>query len=275
MNTNKVPSATSPLTSEIQTHERSLSPLLQNLAIDHQPVELLGRFLLRADESMMDRGVTLSLVPFLEFLEAYRILATNWPLLPQFRPDITGADPEDFIHLLGRNAQGEPVATAGARFLNWETTTLLEEATSLRLFYGPSAAPRGARCTITAPAARTLSGRVVFGGAAFYRSDYRGRMISALLPRILRCVSYARWRQDFTHSFVERILVQKGLPERYGYHHVQDSVQFEGILDSPFEGALVWMPRNDFLVDIAAFLCGLDAEVDGVAHHRGRKNVAA
>jgi hypothetical protein len=54
----------------------------------------------------------------------------------------------------------------------------------------------GERCLVTAPATRRIRGRVVFSGAAWYRPDYRGRGLSAILPRVGKAYALARWSPD-------------------------------------------------------------------------------
>ena len=113
---------------------------------------------------------------------------------------------------------GDIVATQAARFYDFADTNLHEEATTLRLFYpDPTRMCRpGETCTITAPSAKGITGRVAFSGAAWYRPDFRGRELSSLLPPIGRAYAHAIWNTDCTFTFIAKALVDNGAWRRAG-----------------------------------------------------------
>src|SRR6516165_6894454 len=99
--------------------------LPSQLKIEYGPASLLGRFFLWADTAARDRGVTLAFATFQDLVEANRANSDSWlPLLPAFDPALGGAGPETGFVIIGRNKQGEVVATQAARFYAWPETTL-------------------------------------------------------------------------------------------------------------------------------------------------------
>ena len=118
------------------------------------------------------------------------------------------------------------MATQAARFYDFADTNLHEEATTLRLFYpDPTRMCRpGETCTITAPSAKGITGRVAFSGAAWYRPDFRGRELSSLLPPIGRAYAHAIWDTDCTFTFIAKALVDNGAWRRAGYSNLEWNV---------------------------------------------------
>jgi hypothetical protein len=96
----------------------------------------------------------------------------------------------------------------------------------------------------------------------------RGRELSAILPRISRALALTLWDTQFTVSFVDWRLVQKGVVARYGYRTIEDGVRFRGIVGDEFYGAVVWMDRTILLEDLKDFLASFDARSSGAAKDR-------
>src|SRR4051794_31895938 len=188
---------------------------LDQITLDHGPRPLLGQSFLDAEQAVRDRGIYLSLrTDFNELVEVNRQNQKCWtPLIPLFNPEKSQLKPDAAFWLRGMNEKGEVVCTQAARLYLWEGTTLKDELTSLRLFYSdPSdAIARGEHWIVTAPSASIITGRVAFSGATWARPDYRGRQLATLLPRISRAYALTRWRTEFSFSFVEQILVDKGV----------------------------------------------------------------
>lgn len=246
--------------------------LLDQITVEHGPTGLLGRFFLKADAMAQERGLSLSLAPLAELIEVNRRNRATWkPLVPLFDPEVGGITPENGLAILGRNAAGEVVAAQGARFYDWSASDLATEFTSLRMHY---ADPQGSArpdetCRIFAPSAQRIRGRVVFSGAGWYRPDYRGQLLSMVLPRISRALAFTRWQSDYTISMMADGVVAGGMAKRCGYTEVEDGVE---LLNSPMapraHGFLVWMPAAQLLADLSWFLTEFPAQVDAAVEHR-------
>jgi hypothetical protein len=208
-----------------------------------------------AAAALASRGLTLSYTGLDELVAVNRANAATWlPLLPLFDPTAGGVTASTGFAFLGRNADGEVVAAQGARFYDWTGTDLLAESTSLRMFFTDPAAARarGDSCSISAPVARRITGRVVFSGAGWYRPDHRGTGLGRIVPRLSRAHAHARWNTDFTMSFMADGVLRGGYADRVGYTHVEeDTVALDLTPMGPISGALLWMPTTQLLTDLA------------------------
>lgn len=232
---------------------------LTDLKIEHGPIEALGVFFLKADQELRARGLQLSFAPLEELMETNRRNRDSWrPVVPLFDPAQSGCAPKDAFCLLGYNNEGEVVATQAARFYDLSGDTLKECAESLRMFYADAqgAKERGEQCSVTAPKASDLTGRVVFSGAIWYRPDWRGLQLSTIMPRISRAYAHARWNTDYTISFVTRALIDKGVVKRYGYTNIDWSVALRRFPLGDYDGGLLWMDSEQLFSDMSEFMAG-------------------
>jgi hypothetical protein len=238
-----------------------------HLKIKYGPVGLLGRFFLWADTAARDQGVTLSFASLQDLIKANKANSDSWrPLVPIFDEALGGITPETAFVLIGRDKRGEVVATQAARIYDWPETSLKDEATSLRMFYAdPDAAfARGDRCEITTPVAETITGRVVFSGAVWYRRDFRGKDLATILPRISRAYAFTRWNSDFTIGMMADAVIAGGLAERVGYTKLEhSSIELVASPLGAMRCALGWMQHDELLADLAAIMDRVPAPVIG------------
>jgi hypothetical protein len=228
------------------------------LKVKYGPAGLLGRFFLWADTAARDRGVTLSFGSLQELVEANKANSDSWrPLVPVFDEALGGVTPETVFVLIGRNKDGQVVATQAARLYEWPETSLKDEANSLRMFYAdPDAAfARGDRCEVTAPVAEKITGRVIFSGAIWYRRDFRGKDLGTILPRISRAYALTRWNTDFTIGMLADAVIAGGLAERAGYTKVEQScIELVASPLGKMRCGLSWMQSDELLGDLSAIM---------------------
>lgn len=222
------------------------------------PLPLLDRFFTAAETAADDLGILLTIEQDFDALLAFnQTQRESWyPLTPMYDPRLNRLTPENSFWISGRDRQGDIVATQCARFYDWRGTDFKAEFESLRLAYGdPEAARLPAEvATCAAPSAGRVTGPVVFSGAGWYRPDYRGKGLSGLLPRISRALALTRWDTDFTYSFVEPKLVEKGIAARYGYTHIEPGIEWLNSFRGSCAFCLLWMPRDELLEDLQAWL---------------------
>jgi hypothetical protein len=238
---------------------------LKALTVEHGPVDLLGRFFLKADQAARQRGVHLSFDTFENLLEANERNRENWrPLVSVFNPNNGGLTAENSFCILGRNHKGEVVAAHAGRLYNWPNTTYFEEATALRLFYADPDSMKcpGEECQITAQSTRDISGSVVFSGAAWYRPDYRGRNLSAILPKIGKAYALTRWNPDFIVGMMVEDVYQRGFGPRFGYNNVDWEILLRNSSLGNLRMAFVWMDMQHLIGDLSRFSTQFPAEVD-------------
>ena len=238
---------------------------LEHIRIDYGPVDLLARFFLLADSTARKLDVTLVFASMQELVTANRKNSDSWrPLLPHYDPSYGGINSNNSFCILGLNHAGDVVATQAARLYALTDTSLFDEVTSLRLLYPcPDLQAReGESCAVSALAARAISGRIAFSGAAWYRPDYRGRDLVAALSRVSRAYAHAIWNTDHTVTFVSKSLVEKGFVQRCGYTNVEWGVELRGFPIGPYYGALVWIGTGQMVEDLSAFMANPGSKVD-------------
>jgi hypothetical protein len=238
---------------------------LKDITVEHGPVDLLGRFFLKAEQAARQRGVFLSFDTFENLLETNERNRENWrPLIPVFNPKNGGLTTDNSFCILGRNYEGDVVAAHAGRLYNWPNTTYYEEAAALRLFYADPDRMKcpGEECKITAQATRDISGNVVFSGAAWYRPDYRGCNLSAILPKLGKAYAYTRWNPDTIVSMMVEDVYQRGFAPRFGYNNVDWEILMRNSALGNVRMAFVWMDMQHLIDDLARFSAQVPAEID-------------
>ena len=244
---------------------------ITRLVIDYGPRELLGPFFLDADAAARRAGVLLTIGDFSELVRLNNANRDNWgPLIPLFDP-ANGPLPEDQAFcLIGRNAAGEAVAAHAMRLFDWVGTSFTDEAESLRLFYADAVVRKYPQetCTVSAPTAREVTGRVVYSGAAWVRPDYRGRSLALVLPRLAKAYAFTRWRPDFIVSWMTEATYKRGLIAHVGYTTVDWDVQMRNSFVGDLRFAFLSMRERGLLDYVRDFSAGL-AQVDrGIGKRR-------
>jgi hypothetical protein len=239
--------------------------LISEIDVGYGPVELIGKFFLKADTAARERGITLSFGSFDDLVAANRANSQSWRrLVTMYDPAFCSLTPDHATCILGRNAAGEVVATQAARLYRMTKTTFYDELTSLRAFYDNPERDRNAGevCSVSAQSTRDMVGRVLCGGAAWYRPDYRGRFLSAILPRISRVYAFTRWQTDFTTSLMVEGIVKGGVAERSGYRNIDWAIEIKNSRLGDVRCAFVWMTAERLLEDLEEFLASFDAQID-------------
>ena len=235
-------------------------------AIDHGPRSLLGRVLLKAEAGVRDRGVTLSFATMQEFLDTHARNRGTWgAVFRGFDPALNDLNDENSFCLLGRNEEGEVIATQAGRLYDWSDSSCHEEMQELRLLYSNPAEHKlpTERCEVTALAARSIKGRVFYSGGAWYRPDYRGVGLVSLLPRLARTLACARWDTSCTITLMVERNIKKGVFPRNGYRNIEWDVHFIDTREGTIQFALLWMKRDEMLQDLQQFL-DEDASLGGL-----------
>jgi hypothetical protein len=231
--------------------------LPDQITIEHGPRDLLARFFLIADHAARERGVRLYLRSDLEEFVAFSEAARGGKYrLGTFHPAYSRLSADNAYWIEGRDAAGTIVATQAGRFFDWPDAHLEQELCALRMFYADPAANAlpGEHCFIRSPSAQRIRGRVLYSGGTWFSKDFRGRGLSAILPRISRAYAYTRWRNDFTISFVEDALVRKSVVASYGYTNIEPGIGFRGTLMADMDLNLVWMDAAELVDDLAEFV---------------------
>ena len=246
--------------------------LISTITVQKGPVDILGRFFLAADASARARGVTLSFGTFDDITATNALNRDSWkPLHSMFDMRFHDFNPANSFCIIGRNAEGDVVATQAARRIDLTGTTLYDEAVSLKLCYDHPERDKapGEYCTVSAEMTKSITGIALLGGAVWYRKDYRGQALATILPRLSRAYAHTIWEQDYTTSMMVAGVANGGVAAASGYTNIQPDVKF---INNPMGNVhtyFVWMEPPQLIADLRTYLGGLETQIDtGVLERR-------
>jgi hypothetical protein len=254
------------------SHAARVPRLPDQLEIKFGPIEALGRYVLRADRTLRDHGIRMSIcTDFEEFVATNRRKRErDWfSPLPCFLPEYSRLGERNAFWLKGVNAAGDTVLSHAVRLYVWPKTTMKAEVESLRIFYETMPDAPGARGLASAPTAAKMSGRIGLMGALWLDPDYRGSKLAGVVSPLTRAVALARWQPDYCTSFVFKAGVAKGRAALYGWpaQNVEPSITFwniPGFQGPPLDGCLCYRTTAEVeeivLADVGSRVGG-----DGVA----------
>ncbi len=249
--------------------ERS-SSFLDNISLRHDAPEVLAQFLLTAEMRVRALGVRLEFGSFEELRSCNQANRATWrPLVPTLDHTCNEIDTSLSFCILGRDQDGNVVATQAARMIDLRGTNLKAEAESMRLFYDGSP-PQDLSVLLSAPSAESISGNVVYSGGVWYHPRFRRQGLATLLPRMSRALAFGTWNADLVLSFVEDPLLRKDMASKYGYPRFERHFLLtdDRAGDVLFAGGLIWISRAETLKDLRSWINGQGAEIDVVPHAR-------
>jgi hypothetical protein len=239
------------------------APLPSQLTITYGPIDLLGRFFLCADTAARVRGVTLSFASLAELIAVNEQNRDSWlPLFPTYDIRHNTIVPDEAFCILGRDRHGKVVAAHAGRLFNLTCRSFHDLAQSLHLMYeDPERSKRpGETCEVTAKAARSIRGRVVFSGAAWYHPDYRGRQLSTIVPILSRAYAFTHWNIDYLVAMMSEGVVSGGMTLRTGYTNVDWDIRVTNSPMGDVRFAFMWMEPPQLLQDVAKFVARSERE---------------
>jgi hypothetical protein len=231
--------------------------LFSQIALRYGPAGILGRTILAAEQLALSRGVRLSFATGAELLAVNEANRATWlPLISVFDVRFNALDDSNAFFILGRNAAGEVVACQAGRLYDWERTSFKDECEGLTMFYRDPDAMKlpGEEWAVSALAAKGMSGRVAFSGAAWYRRDYRGVGLVEWLPRLSRALAKGLWDTDVTVTVMAENNVKRGVYPRNGYRNAEWAVEAVNGRMGTLRYALLWSKSAEMIEDLEQFL---------------------
>lgn len=219
---------------------------LRSVTIEHGPRSVLGRFFLQSVDKLADQGLEIESVSPRQLLRANLDNSENWlPLVQVFDPRWSAVDDDNMLAIAVYRA-GRVVGAHAVRRFDWTATTFHDEIASYRFLYrNPTLQMRpGEKVTITARAARDISGLVGFSGAAWIHPSERGRGLSHILPRIAKALALSRWGVERIVAIMNEGVFGKGFAPRFGYHGIDWGLTYENSRCGMKYLAILWMERD-------------------------------
>lgn len=211
----------------------------------------IARYIVSLDQMATAENIALSLSTDFDLLRD-TVQETNdrAPLTPVFDSRLCDIGQDNGFWILGRDPEGQVVHMQAMRLDHLQDETLADhlEARS-KLFCSPHIPADTARsdfrsCQYT----QRISGAVCYHGEMWLRTgdQYRGRGLSAVLPRLALAIALVRWAPDYIYGMVQTKLVYKGIPAQYGYLHVHPKgIRWRVPGEKTFDEWLVWLSRED------------------------------
>jgi hypothetical protein len=249
--------------------------VLDALVVEHGPIELLGLFVLAADEAIHTGGLTANVAPLDTLVEANNANAKAWrPMLPVLVPELAGFAPEDAFAIVVRNSSGEVVATNACRRFDWSSTTMAVELESMRFFYENPARDRrpGERCIVSAPSADSIGGEVVYFGGSWCHPDYRGRALSGIVSRLGKAFALARWPLTHGVGLMLEEVYRRGFAHHLGFADIEWDIKLINSRQGDKSYGLLCATPDDIASDLAMFLASLGRDDGGTLGHSRAKH---
>ena len=237
---------------------------LSRLEVTHGPVNLLGRFFLKAYSDALSRGIALSFASSADLIETNKSNPDSWlPLVPVFDDRFFDATPDNVFCIVGRDATGRIVATHACRLYDWSGTNFEAEAGSLRMFYCDPNHMRlpGETCEVTAPSAKTITGLTIFSGAAWCHPDFRGKGVSSILPLIGKAYALTLWPAPRIVGLMAEKMHARGFASHFGYTSVDWNIFWTNSPMGTLRLALLTVMREQTFDRVREYLAG-GAEVE-------------
>ena len=241
-----------------------------SIVVEHGPIPVLGRFFLQAVTELAVKGLEIEEISPEGLLQANLANSDNWlPLVQVFDPRWSQVGRDNMLAIAIRRGDRLVAAHAVRRF-DWTATTFHEEIESYRFLYRDPARQMqpGEKVTITARAARDISGLVGFSGAAWVHPDERGRGLSHIIPRIAKALALSRWGVERIVAIMNEGVFSKGFAPRFGYDGIDWGISYQNSRCGMKYLAVLWMERAALESYIGDYVLGSES----IAGMRLRRN---
>jgi hypothetical protein len=229
----------------------------------HGPADVLGRYILLSHSVGIANGIRLSIEPIELLSDINRANRSSWnPLFPGLDVRCSNIGAHNAFCVIGRNPDGDIVATQGCRLYDFTATTFTEAAEDMTFWFSDprSCLADGDHCTVHAWSGRNITGRAVYSGATWVRPDYRGKRMVQIMPRLVRAVGTAKWGPDATFGIMAESLVKGGLLLHNGFRNHEWSVELTSRSIGNYRFKLLWEKPADLVEDLLEFLNGTPSE---------------
>ncbi|MEQ1648078.1 MAG: hypothetical protein ABL898_05775 [Hyphomicrobiaceae bacterium] len=241
-----------------------VQPLLDAIQIRHEPRAKFGRYFIRAEHELRQRGFTTGIISGETLLQINDQNRNSWSkIISVIDCSVNCIDAFDIICIAIFDATGRPIATIAARRMDI-CSTLKTDMETLSFFYGQDGAEQKMQSdnfTISAPSAATMTGSIVYLGGLWVHPDFRSDGLAICLARIARNAAFARWAPDFEIVIVTHAFNRPQAIEGHAFEQLEPA--FEYIIDGKkaWEGSFAWSSQAYCLAKLDRDLAARDSDL--------------
>ena len=237
--------------------------LLDAIALDKGPRDVLGGFFLAAARNLQAFGVTVRVHDDLSSLvEANAAIPeARGHLHPPFDVRHSHLPPETAFWMSVHAPGGMMIGSCAAKFLEVGAGGMTEEFETLRLFYRDPAPhlSAGAGCLVEGEAKEAgdaITGPVTYSGGHWTHPDHRGKGIVYAMVRLTRALALTRWNTSYTTGIVSTDLASQGKLFPYGYRHSVPIIRFKTEYMGDIDLYFMWMKSDWLVADLREYELG-------------------
>lgn len=190
-----------------------------------------------------------------------------------FDPKVRDVSEEHAFWVLGKNREGEIVHVQAVRCDDLSGTNLAQDIDSLTNCIAAPSTVCDSKETgfCQAPAAKTITGKVCYHGEIWLRggnSGYRGQGLASILPRLVLALALAKWTPNYIWGLGQKWLIDRGLPQQYGYKSVQPRGTYwkKTKYNRPIDSWIMWMSQRELISLVQNPYFPNTAEETGYSH---------
>ena len=246
---------------------------IDDITIQHEPRAVLGRYFLRAEHEMQQRGLTVSFISAAELCKVNAHNQSSWgKLIPVLDARVNRIDPADIVCLGAFDASGALVACVAARRVMVETSVTVAME-SLQFFYGLGAAAKSETdtFTLTAPSAAFLCGTMVYLGGLWVHPKQRYEALSVEMTRLVRYAALAAWQPDYEITIVTRAFLRPDIAAGYAFKAIEPGFVYTMNGSIVWQGVFAWSDREAMLSNLDRNLANL--ELAASLHHGSSQQI--
>jgi hypothetical protein len=218
----------------------------------------VNEYIAYLQEKAFDKGIELEIChDFRGFAKLTEILPGKHTCQRDFNSEYSRLEPANAFWIKGVDKHGDIVHVQAIRLDDLRGTTLDQHlgATYTKLYCGPgSDAKIDVSKAAQAPALNIITDWVCYHGEFWLRAGrgdngFRGAGLSPILGRFLFALALKKWSPNFVYGLARHALIEKGIPARYGYMHMQpNAIRWEVAPYNTYPDEwLTWLTREDLI----------------------------
>jgi hypothetical protein len=219
--------------------------LVDEILIRHEPRGLLGRYFLRAESQLKQRGLTMSFISPADLAAVNEQNKSSWgKLIAVLDHRINTIDPDDMVCVGIFDADGDLVACDAARRLD-VADSVTADMESLHFFYGDKAEQKRAtdEFTLTAPSARDIRGSVFYLGGLWVHPKERNKALPVIITRIVRYAALAQWDPSYEVGIATHAIVRPELIKNYAFQAMEEGFVYKMNGEVAWKGVFFYTDR--------------------------------